>query len=79
MLALVAASHMKIISGVILLLSYSLGHSIPLVAAGSSISFAQSLSQSPKFARIGKAVKIIFGILLLALSAFLVISAFHAH
>lgn len=77
MLAYVSATNLNILFGGLLLLGYALGHSIPLVFAGSSLSFVQSLTASEKFIKLSKIIKFIFGILLLALTAYLIISIFY--
>lgn len=76
MLAFVSAANLSVLYGGLLLLGYALGHSIPLVITGSTLSFVQSVNFSKKFNKTSKIIKIVFGILLLALTAYLIISAF---
>lgn len=76
MLAYASTSGAGILSGGLLLLSYSLGHSILLVVAGTSIGFVESLSGSGKFAKVSVVVKVILGLLMLALAGYLIYNTF---
>lgn len=76
MLAYVSASGFPIYAGGLMMLAYGLGHSIPLVLAGSSINFASKIGSSKKFAEAAKIIKIISGVLLVLLAVYLVVSAF---
>lgn len=77
MLAYVSASGAGIASGAILLTSYSLGHGILLVIAGTFFGFVQSLSDSGKFIVAGRIIRIVFGILMLLLATYFIYKAFY--
>ncbi len=50
--------------GILLLLLYSVGHGILAVIAGTSVGFVQKLSQSEKYGKVSKVLKIIMGALM---------------
>jgi len=77
MLAYVSSAQLGLLAGGALLLSYSLGHSILLVILGTSVGFVQTLSGSSKYAKAYSLVKIILGILMLAMAAYFVIISFY--
>lgn len=62
--------------GFILLLFFSVGHAILSVAAGTSIGFVQKLMASPKYEKVSKIVRIVLGVVILLIAAWLVIEAF---
>ncbi len=74
-LAVVAAQH-QVVFGVFLLLVYSLGHSVLLVAAGTGVGAVRQLSGSEKFRKAGKILNIILGFAVFALSLYLFYTAF---
>lgn len=76
MLAYVSTSGSGLLTGGLLLLSYSLGHSILLVIAGTSLGFVESLSSSKKFSKISTAIKIILGLMMLGLAIYLIVITF---
>lgn len=55
-------------SGVMLLLLYSLGHSVLVLVAGTSISFVNQLAESKKFLVLGSTVKYVLGVSVLLVS-----------
>lgn len=71
LLAMVA-NEGNLIWGILLLLLYSLGHSILVLAAGTSIGFVQKLSASDRYGKFSTILKIVMGsgILLLAFYMF---------
>lgn len=69
-LALVSSSG-NIISGIFMLLLYSIGHCLILVIAGSSVGWVNELSSSTKFNKLSKIIKIILGFLLLFLAYYM--------
>lgn len=75
-LAYVSAAGFPIYAGGLMMLAYGLGHSIPLVVAGSSINFVSKIGSSEKFAKAAKIIKIVSGVLLVLLAVYLVVSAF---
>ena len=70
LLAIVAGSE-NIVWGILLLLIYSLGHSILVIIAGTSFGFVQKLSQSEKYGRASKIMKIFMGILILLIGLYM--------
>ena len=70
LLAIVAGSE-NIVWGILLLLIYSLGHSILVIIAGTSVGFVQKLSQSEKYGRASKIMKIFMGILILLIGLYM--------
>ena len=74
----IAASKGSILYGIILLLLYSIGHSLILVIAGTSASFVKKLMKNPKYDKIMNVVKIIFGIIILLLAIYLLFGE-HGH
>lgn len=72
----VVSTGQSIVMGVLMLLLYSLGHSVLIVIAGTFVGFANEISHSEKFEKASKIIKIIMGILLMAFSLYLFYSAF---
>ena len=70
LLAIVAGNG-NIVWGVLLLLIYSLGHSILVIIAGTSVGFVQKLSQSDKYGKASKIMKIFMGILILLIGLYM--------
>lgn len=70
LLAIVAGSG-NIVWGILLLLIYSLGHSILVIIAGTSVGFVQKLSQSDKHGKVSKIMKIFMGILILLIGLYM--------
>lgn len=69
-LALVAG-RANVLLGVGLLAAYSLGHSILLLIAGTSVGWVQQMASSPSTDRIGRVAKMIFGALVILIGAYL--------
>lgn len=61
----------SILYGIILLLLYSIGHSILVVVAGTSIGFVKRTKQSVKYEKINNIIKILLGILILVLALYM--------
>ena len=74
-LAVVAAQH-QVVLGVFLLLVYSMGHSVLLIAAGTGVGAVRQLSGSEKFRKAGKILNMILGFAVFALSLYLFYTAF---
>ncbi|MFR1982366.1 MAG: cytochrome c biogenesis protein CcdA [Christensenellaceae bacterium] len=72
----VVSTGQSIIMGILMLLLYSIGHSVLIILAGTFVGFANELSHSTKFEKVSKIIKIIMGILLMAFAAYLFWSAF---
>ena len=64
LLAIVAGKG-SIIWGALLLILYSIGHGLPALAAGTSFSFAQKLSENIEETRAGSIIKLALGALIL--------------
>jgi cytochrome c-type biogenesis protein len=72
----IVSTGQSIAMGAIMLLTYSLGHSILAIAAGTSVGWVQELSKNPKFEKAGKIINIIMGVLLFAFALYLFYVAF---
>lgn len=66
----------NLLIGIIYMIAYSIGSSVIIILAGTSIGFVQKLSSNKKYARAGKIFKIIFGILTLSLALYLFYQGF---
>jgi len=74
LLALVAREG-KLLMGFVLLL-YSLGHSVLLLIAGTSVGFVKQLSRSPRYGKASQALKIAMGSVILILGFYLLYQGF---
>lgn len=74
-LAVVAAER-RVTLGIAMLLLYSLGHSVLLVAAGTGVGTVKQMSRSEKFKKAGKILNIVLGFAVFALSLYLFYTAF---
>ena len=72
----VVAREGKIALGIILLLMYSLGHSVLLMIAGTSVGFVKQLSRSKKYGRASQILKIFMGSAILVLGFYLLYLGF---
>jgi cytochrome c biogenesis protein CcdA len=70
LLAMVAEQG-NLIGGILLLLVYSIGHSILLLIAGTSVGFVNKLSASHRFGKYNQVFKIIMGIIILLLAFYM--------
>ena len=70
LLAIVSAKG-SLIYGILLLLLYSIGHSILVVVAGTSIGFVKKTKQSSKYEKINSIIKIVLGLLILLLALYM--------
>lgn len=66
----------NIMAGVIILIFFSIGHSILILCSGASVSFTAKLIQSDKYAYIAKLINYILGTLTIILGIYLIYSAF---
>ncbi|MDF2566750.1 MAG: cytochrome c biosis protein transrane region, partial [Oscillospiraceae bacterium] len=57
--------------GIVLLLLYSLGHSVLVLIAGTSVGFVKNLSSNPKYGKANKILKIVMGSMILLLSFYM--------
>lgn len=74
-LALVSQQH-RMLWGLILLLCYAVGHCALIMAAGCSVGFINRLSSSRTGARVGRIARVVFGVLLLLLAAYVLYEGF---
>ncbi len=70
LLAIVTKSG-NLIWGVILLLLYSIGHSFLVLVAGTSVGFVQNLSESQKYGKASKILRIVMGILIMLIAFYM--------
>lgn len=70
LLGLVARSG-NIVWGIFLLLLYSIGHSILVIAAGTSIGFVKKITANNKYGTFSKILKIVLGIAILAIAFYM--------
>mgnify|MGYP000816679802 CR=1 FL=1 len=71
LLAVVASSG-SIVWSAVMLLAYSVGHSILAVVAGTSTGFVKSLSESEKYGRISQVLKYVMALVIAAIGAYLI-------
>ncbi len=72
----IVSSSQTIVMGVIMLLLYSIGHSVLVVIAGTSLGFVNEVIHSTRFAKVSKIIKIATGIIFFAISLYLFFLAF---
>jgi cytochrome c biogenesis protein CcdA len=61
----------NIFGGIALLLLYSLGHSILVLVAGTSIGWVKKITSDPKYGKTSRIIKIIMGIVILLLAFYM--------
>ena len=57
--------------GILLLLLYSIGHSILVLAAGSSVGFVQRITADNRYGRMSKVLKVVMGTAILAIALYM--------
>lgn len=62
----------NILLGFLMLLLYSIGHCFVIILSGTSLGFVESLSGSSKANKINNVLKIILGIIILAMGLYLI-------
>jgi len=67
----IVAKEGSLIFGILLLLLYSIGHSVLVLIAGTSIGFVHKLSSSNKYGKASKILKIIMGMLILLIAFYM--------
>lgn len=75
-LAYVSVTNAGLLKGGLLLLSYSIGHCILLVVAGTSFGLVNQLRSSNKYEKATKIIRFIFGCLVFALGIFFILETF---
>ena len=71
LLAIVASSS-NMIFGIVLLLCYSLGHSILTIIAGTSIGFVRKIMKNEKYSKVSNIIRITLGILILLIGLYMI-------
>ena len=72
----VVAREGRIVQGILLLLLYSLGHSVLVMIAGTSVGFVKQLSRSERYGRVAEVLKIAMGGAILLLGLYLLYTGF---
>lgn len=72
----IVADKASIIWGILLMLLYSIGHSTLVIVAGTSVGFVQKISSNPKYNKVSTIIKIIMGIVILAIGLYMFWLAF---
>jgi len=67
----IVAKEGSLISGILLLLLYSLGYSVLVLIAGTSVGFVQKLSSSKKYGRASSVLKIMMGSVILLIAFYM--------
>ncbi len=67
----IVAKQGNILHGILLLLLYSLGHSILVLIAGTSIGWVNKITSNPNYGKASKIIKIILGIVILILGFYM--------
>ena len=65
------AGNGNVVLGILMLLFYSIGHCILIVAAGTSVGVIDALQSSPKYFKIGNIAKVVFGTLVIFIGLYL--------
>lgn len=72
----IVADKANIIWGILLMLLYSIGHSTLVMIAGTSVGFVQKVSSNPKYNKVSTVIKIVMGIVILAIGLYMFWLAF---
>lgn len=72
----IVADKANIIWGILLMLLYSIGHSTLVMVAGTSVGFVQKVSSNPKYSKVSTVIKIVMGIVILAIGLYMFWLAF---
>jgi len=70
------ANQGNILLGALLMAVYSIGHCVIIIIAGTSLEAINNLAVSDKYKRIGKILKIVFGVITLIMALYLLYIAF---
>lgn len=73
----VVSTGQSLIMGALMLLLYSVGHSVLLILAGTSVGWVHEISRSEKFQKTSKIIRFIMGVLIFALALYLFYAAFN--
>lgn len=72
----IVADKASIVWGILLMLLYSVGHSALVMIAGTSVGFVQKVSSNPKYNKVSTIIKIIMGVIILAIGLYMFWFAF---
>ncbi len=72
----VVAGNGSLVWGIVLLLFYSIGHGVLAVICGTSIGFVEKLSHNEKYKKVSTVLKIVMGVLMVAIGAYMFYLAF---
>lgn len=72
----IVAQRSNLAWGVVLLLLYSMGHSVLVLVAGTSLGFVKKLTASSKYGAFSKVLKIVMGLLILLIGLYMFYNAF---
>jgi len=67
----VVAKEGHILWGILLLLLYSIGHSVLVIVAGTSVGFVQKLTKSEKYGKTSTVLKIVMGFVILLIALYM--------
>lgn len=67
----VVAKEGSLLWGILLLMLYSLGHSILVLIAGTSVGFVHTLSSSKKYGRVSNMLKLLMGLMMMVLGFYM--------
>lgn len=66
----------RVFFGIVLLLFFSIGHAVLSIVAGTSVGLVQKITDSPKYEKVGKIIKIVIGVIILLAALWLFWEAF---
>lgn len=66
----------RILFGIVLLLFFSIGHAVLSVIAGTSVGLVQKITDSPRYEKAGRIIRIILGIIIILAALWLLWEAF---
>ncbi|MCL2492409.1 MAG: cytochrome c biogenesis protein CcdA, partial [Coriobacteriia bacterium] len=67
----IVATQGSMLWGIMLLLIYALGHSVLIVAVGTSLGLARQITTSQRYGTFSKLIQIVLGIIVLALGLYM--------
>lgn len=67
----VVAQSGNVVWGILLLLLYSIGHSVLVLVAGSSVGFVQKITASERYGAASKVIKIVMGLAIMAIALYM--------
>jgi len=67
----IVAKQGNLLGGILLLLLYSIGHSILVIVAGTSIGWVKKITTNPKYGKTSQIIKIVMGIVILLIAFYM--------